>query len=372
MSNANHVEMEPCHNTFQVLLRQEVSNAYSCGDYLQLLRNHGEVSAVRNLPSSSSCMLNYQGHMGSSPTSVFTVNELEEADHHMHVVSDDDVLTENPTPCLMNESWRESICLWAYDITDRLAIDRSIVEVCMSNLDRFLYRHYGLGLNNGNQSPLPNTLTKEALQLCSVTCLYTATKITDQLNCRRKLSLSMFVKAASGQFNEEDMRQMELKILSTLGWFVNPPTRLDYARMLVHEAIAHLRLSEGQRNISGTDYWLKTKEDIDQCVDTMRFIIELSVCDYYFVTKRPSMIASAAVTLASQIVKHKRSSSGFADFLAAFVARSIKANEGYCRDEIKSIFNRLYDLYTRSTEHIVTINENNQESQTIVSDDESA
>ena len=267
---------------------------------------------------------------GSSPTSIL--------DSGLALLSEHESSTKPAD--MMCELWRESICLWAYDITDRCSIDRSIVEICMSYLDRYLDRYYG-----SNKMKV-ETLSKEMLQLISVTCLYLAAKLHEHRSLKCKLSMQLFVKAANGSFTVDHMQRIELQILSILGWYVNPPSRLDFAQLVVMDAVQYAKESEA------TDILLNPAE-MDIYLDLARFLVELSVCDYYFVTKKPSEVAVSILTLAAHIMYDGNKTTKYLVFGRFIISYSNKSllKDRYCSDqaELGQFLSRLKDLYKHSS-----------------------
>ena len=319
-------------STLVVMQRQEISNSYSCGDYLSMV--HRQRCILGQLNGSDDIDNNHQFSLASScrgvsPTSTVTEGSSSSSEHMF--------------TGMMCESWRESICLWAYDITDRCSIDRSIVEICMSYLDRYLDKFYS------SCSAEAKVLTKETLQLCSVSCLYLATKLHEHLSSRRKLCMYMFVKAANGAFSIEDIKQMEMKILSVLGWYMNPPSRLDFTRLVVMDAVKQAR----QNQFTNV---LLSPSEMDTFFDLTRFLIELSVCDYYFVTKRPSLVALSAVMLATQIIYDGNKCHHhllFGQYISKYASENLRLEtECHSSEEIERTFLRLRDLYKSSSEYI--------------------
>ena len=71
-----------------------------------------------------------------------------------------------------------------------------------------------------------------------------------------------------------------LFIHRTLSWLVHPPTPLDFVRN-------YITLLEWDGCLSAA-----ALHEIDEVA---QFLTELSVCDYYFVTRKPSSIAMGAI-----------------------------------------------------------------------------
>lgn len=159
-----------------------------------------------------------------------------------------------------SEVWREQICDWSYAIVDHFDLDRETVSISFSYLDRFIPRYQ-------------DRICHKTYQLVAMTTLYMAIKLHEN----RKLSISSFISLSRGQFTANHVISMESTILRALSWLVHPPTPLTFINHLI---LLYPRASPELRN---------------QLVVIARYIAELSVYDYYFVTKKPSSIALACI-----------------------------------------------------------------------------
>lgn len=94
--------------------------------------------------------------------------------------------------------------------------------------------------------------------------------------------MSSFVELSRGYFKTEHIGKMESSILWTLSWHVHPPTPLGFVRNYV------LLLEK-----SGSSPAVTTEVN-----EVARFLTELSICDYYFTTRKPSSTGLGAVLAA--------------------------------------------------------------------------
>lgn len=228
------------------------SEQYRCEDYISLM---GETVSSRS------------------------VSEEEEVESELSEGhASNSTATESSSVAPMNVYWRESICIWAFDIADRCDLSREVVSVCMSYLDRFLSAAY----KNRTIS-----LDKPTLQLISATSMYLAAKLYEPRS--KRLSVTSFVRVSQGLFGIQDMEEMELKILSGLSWYMHPPTALTYIRHIL--MVVSSKTNQQQRG---------SMDGALTFFDLARFLTELSVCDYFFVTIRPSTIALASIMIAAQ------------------------------------------------------------------------
>lgn len=171
---------------------------------------------------------------------------------------------ESPPKPRINPLWREQICDWSYNIVDHFDLDRETVSVSFSYLDRFVSRYH-------------NQLNHKTYQLAAMTTLYMAIKLYEM----RKVGINAFISLSRGHFTASHVLAMENIILQTLSWRVHPPTPLSFVNhLLLLFPAANTRLN-----------------------DIARFMTELSVCDYFFVARRPSHVAVACILNAMEDVQ---------------------------------------------------------------------
>jgi len=164
---------------------------------------------------------------------------------------------------IINESCRWQICEWTYRVADYFHIDREIAYMSISYLDRFMTSH------------IPDRLT---YKLAATTTLLLAVKV----HCAQKIDFSgIILDLSRGEFGIDDISKMELVILQSLSWRINPPTPTSF--LITFLTLGLLSSSSDQ------------KFDFEGIQDFAIFFVELSVCDYYFVTKKQSIVAMAAI-----------------------------------------------------------------------------
>lgn len=94
----------------------------------------------------------------------------------------------------INESWREKICKWTFEVIDHFEFQRETAYIALSYLDRFL------------SNRLVNHRT---FQLVSMTTLYLAIKLYEP----RTLRISSLTELSRGLFVEHQVAAMELVLL---------------------------------------------------------------------------------------------------------------------------------------------------------------
>jgi len=164
---------------------------------------------------------------------------------------------------VVDGSWRQRIVEWMYGVVDHCNLRRDSVAVAAYYLD--------LSLINGL------VVSRREFQLAAMTALQLAIKLYDST----LVKLDSMVKLGRGLFSEQDVRDMEMKMLGALKWQVHPPTPVCFLRQFLR------LLPNGV--VPVTRYLI---------AEVTRFISEISVCLYKFVKYPPSVIAYAGMLLA--------------------------------------------------------------------------
>lgn len=170
----------------------------------------------------------------------------------------------------INELWRDKICEWCYHVVDHFNFHREVVSYAMAYLDGYL---------------ATRTVNRRIFQLASMTALYLAAKLFEP----GKLRMASLVELSRGNFTSEHIVTMEEAMLASLRWHVHPPTPSAFCKDFLPLVSGELRP--------------RARHDIGEL---SRFLIELSVCDYWFVAKKPSSVALAAVINAIELQGSRR------------------------------------------------------------------
>jgi len=212
----------------------------------------------------------------------------------------------------VNEVWREKICEWSYQVVDHFDFNREVVAISLSYLDRFLSTR---------------SCNKKVFQLAAMTTLYLAIK----LNEPRTLKMSSLVELSRGYFTADHIAAMEEAILRALEWRMHPPTSLAFIRHF-------LTLLPSNAVHNGT--W----HDI---MEMSRFLTELSVCDYYFVNHKPSVIAISAILNSIDGIDEIR----LTPTDRSIFLQEVLSNSGLVHDSatVTGVRNMLRQMYTQST-----------------------
>ena len=207
----------------------------------------------------------------------------------------------------INELWREKICEWCYQVVDHFDFNREVVSVAMSYLDRYL---------------ATRTVNRRIFQLAAMTALYLAIKLYEP----GKLRMSSLIDLSRGYFMAEHIVTMEDSMLQSLGWHVHPPTPLAFCRDFMK--LVSGEIEPGPRH------------DVSELA---RFMTELSVCDYWFATKKPSSIALASLVNAIELQGSRRVDPRYkVEFLTRVVDLGIDIA---CDEEILACYERLRQMY---------------------------
>ena len=258
------------------MLRQEESNSYVCVDYLSITAWHNN-------------MYQLMGRRAKSPHAA-------------------------PEASRIDEYCREQICEWSYRVVDYFRIDREVVSVSLSYLDRFL----------GTCS-----CDRSMFKLAATTTLYMAVKV---FHPQKLEDLGVLSDLSRGEFDMTDVSEMEQHILRALSWRLHPPTAVAMGSLLLDYILA-------DRLLAVSD------DDINEIRDTASFFGELAVCDYFFITFRPSTVALASVLNSLEGVLP------FENEATLHLMEDIGAiNFPINRQELSVARNRLWELYERSEE----------------------
>lgn len=220
----------------------------------------------------------------------------------------------SPSCASINDVWREKICEWSYEVIDHFDYNREIVAVSLSYLDRYL-------------STKP--VNRKVFQLAAMTSLYLAIKLFEPT----KMRMSSFIELSRGYFRAEHIAAMEEVVLRALQWQVHPPTPLTLVRHFMLILPDECKERKLQHEIK----------------ELARFLTELSVCDYYFVTKKPSSIAIAAILNAFSVMgENQIPSSARALFLKRI--QDIAGYDPHCK-EVQDCRQRLEETYYQGGFH---------------------
>jgi hypothetical protein len=166
---------------------------------------------------------------------------------------------------VLDGTWRQRIVEWMFGVVDHCSLRRDSVAIAAYYLDLTVER----GIIDSRQE----------FQLAAMTALQLAIKLYDST----VVKLDSMIKLGRGLFKEQDVIDMEAKMLSALKWQVHPPTPICFLRQflrLLPPSVAPL-----------TRYMI---------AEVTRFISEISVCLYKFVPYPSSAVAYAGMLMAME------------------------------------------------------------------------
>jgi len=226
----------------------------------------------------------------------------------------------------IDEYCREQIVEWSFRVVDYFRIDREVVAVSLSFLDRFLGNCW---------------CDRTSFKLAATTTLHLAVKL---LYPCKLADLGILSDLSRGEFDMRDVSEMEAQILHALSWRLHPPTSIAFASMFLDYFFASRPVA-------------LTSSDIEDIYDVSSFFCELAVCDYFFVTMKGGSIALASILNALEGML------GPDNVMAREIL--IVANEmgmGQQQD-LPAARNRLWELYERSEECALHNDKHTEEAQ---------
>jgi hypothetical protein len=196
----------------------------------------------------------------------------------------------------------------------------AVVSIALSYIDRVLSASY--------------CTDRRTFKLISASSLHLAIKVHYPHRWREVGSI--IPDLSRGDFALEDLISMEKELTKSLTWLVNPSTPQSIILQIL--SLLHPGASTSSLNA---------------IADKSLFLAELSVCDYFFVTSRKSIVAVAALLNASE-------SAGYIPFETSDGYRNdwhtdienLLLDIGYDIDwhEVSCTRDRLWTLYMESTE----------------------
>jgi Cyclin, N-terminal domain/Cyclin, C-terminal domain len=219
----------------------------------------------------------------------------------------------HPADSRIDDFCREQIVEWSFRVVDYFRIDREVVAVSVSLLDRFL---------------AVCECDRSTFKLAATTTLHLAVKL---LHPCKLSELGILSDLSRGEFDMNDVAIMERHILQALHWKLHSPTSIAFSTLLLDFIFSHQSL-----NLSTTD--------VDDLYDISSFFTELSLCDYYFVGVSPSSIALASVVNALEGMF------GPDNKVAPLILSAASKLKIFTNQDLSTASHRLWELYERSEE----------------------
>lgn len=163
------------------------------------------------------------------PDSVDNIAALLRHENAHYLPGVDYLIHKNAIKGDVTEGDRIKILEWAFQVVDHFGFDREVVSIMVNYLDRM--------------SSIAFTKTKAPLKsdeymLVGLASLYLAMKVHGEADAQEhwaphKLPIKSFVALCRGRYSVEAIEAMELEIITTLDWHVNPPSMLRFIATLL-------------------------------------------------------------------------------------------------------------------------------------------
>jgi len=158
---------------------------------------------------------------------------------HSPLNSDNLCVQTKPIKDDILKEWRIRVCEWMYKVVDYYALERQTIVVGMSYLDRYTAQ--------------TSSFSKNGYQLAALASMYLAIKLYEP----RKGKGMDFTQLCKGSFTQDDMIDMEKKLLFSLSWLVHPPTPQAFARSFLQLLPSSLTLFGKQKIFEVSNYLIE-------------------------------------------------------------------------------------------------------------------
>jgi len=233
-----------------------------------------------------------------------------------------DYLSNLPSDPQHVDAWcRSKMIEWCFQVIDFIDFSRETVVIAVAYLDRFM--------SSGGPRARQVLQDRKEFQLATMTAFYVAIKLHEP----KLIDISLLAELSRGSYTEQDFKQMEVDLLSSLSWRLNGPTAMTFLEhyiVLLPLEMHHI--------------------PIDAVLEGSRYQIELSLNDYALVGIPPSKVAVAAIV---QSIKKVTASTR----LASVRPKLLKALQDLCG----------INLGSAGLRGIVKLMERDEEMQTIPS-----
>jgi len=205
---------------------------------------------------------------------------------------------------------REKMCEWSYRVCDHFQAEREIVAVSFSYLDRFVDKC---------------SCDRNAFKLAAMTTLYMANKI---YGGPHRITISSLASLSRGEFEMSHIAELEVIILKTLEWRLNPPI----AQCFINSFYNYVSVP----NVISNAIYRRAI-----------FFAELTQYDYAFVTKERSLLALASLMNAMEGMDNIS-----LDQQSSFVeVINSTFDLKFTPDIVDAVRNRLWNIYSMSAQY---------------------
>eukprot|EP00529_Nitzschia_sp_RCC80_P019800 CAMPEP_0113490796 /NCGR_PEP_ID=MMETSP0014_2-20120614/27229_1 /TAXON_ID=2857 /ORGANISM="Nitzschia sp." /LENGTH=425 /DNA_ID=CAMNT_0000384575 /DNA_START=31 /DNA_END=1308 /DNA_ORIENTATION=- /assembly_acc=CAM_ASM_000159 len=245
---------------------------------------------------------------------------------------------------------REKMVEWMYRVADHFNEDREIVAMGQSALDRFV-------------SKCP--CDRSAFKLAAMTALYVCSKTNGVWGTGRTsstsshhhhqyfydpprpaISIQSLAELSRGEFDAQHISEMEMIILQSLGWRMNPPTVQSFIHSFYHylpTLLANKQQPQGQEQQHSSNMIASS------IYQRAIFFAELAVYDHAFVTTERALLAVSAFLNAMEGIDEASVPAHQQDYFLHVLESVFKLS--YPRDVIEDCRNRLWFVYSMTAQY---------------------
>jgi len=123
---------------------------------------------------------------------------------------------QEETTIMINRECRKLMIAWFKQLGQFCEMNHNTIAMAVNTLDRFIEKERHI-ISNDNAS--------HDFQLAGLACFYTTVKTQELV----ALDLDTMSKLCQDSISTQEIKEMELKILTKLGWRVNAPTAISFA-----------------------------------------------------------------------------------------------------------------------------------------------
>jgi hypothetical protein len=184
--------------------------------------------------------------------------------------------------------------------------------------------------------------TEKVLQLLGLASLYVVCK-NEGCGC----SIRLFVKLSIGKFSQQNIETMELDLMSTLEWLINPPRPQDFA--VLYNLLLSSLSSDSNRegvdnnctNLNNASHFLKVVREVSN------YIVEVFVQYNEYKFEQPSTLAFAAILISLHGTKYQGTvmKNAFIDLMEGILcSTSSQRNDNGTRVPVHTTIERVHVL----------------------------